>query len=67
VTEEVLRLISESELAEFFARAYQERNMPVDPGKVAGKVLAVLKDLDETQPDFVVQVTSLARDELGKP
>jgi hypothetical protein len=67
VTEETVKLISEDELADFFARAYSERNMPFDADKVAGKVLAVFDAIDSTRPDFVIQVNSLALAELGKP
>jgi hypothetical protein len=67
VTEETVKLISEHELADFFARAYSERNMPCNEDKVARKVLAVFDAIDATRPDFVIQINSLALAELDKP
>jgi Effector-associated domain 1 len=67
VEDEILRLIGEDELAEFFARADLEMARPLNEDKVAEKVLAVLDGLDPSQPDFIVKVSSLVIAELDKP
>jgi len=67
VTEEVVKLIDEGELMDFFTRAYREKAIPFSAQRVASTVLEVMRGVDATQPDFVTRVTSLALAELDKP
>jgi hypothetical protein len=67
VAEEPVKLISEDELMEFFARAYREKSVAFTADKVADKVVAVLEGLDPAQPDFVARIGLLAMAELDRP
>jgi Effector-associated domain 1 len=64
VEEEKIAPIGQQELIEFFARAYQELNLPLDADKVADVVKSVLERIDPAQSDFVARLGAIASQEV---
>lgn len=64
VKEDALRVFGETELIEFFARAFKEKNRAFTEDDVADSVMRVLSGADPAQPDFLAKAAPLVLAEL---
>jgi hypothetical protein len=64
IEEEKIAPIGETELIEFFATAFPERNLPVTDETIADAVERVFERIDPRQPDFLIKLPPVIEDQL---